>query len=165
MQRRLLTPTIVLVAVISLLGWRFIWPERTLKIRVRQLDDSPALLVLLGTTGIFSREEIQQVIRVSGTPVIKAYDVQSETGRTLWVSKDRDGHYHAFAPFIPSSECPLIYEPTAKNFVEPCKGAVYSLAGEYLVGPGTLGLLAYPTQYVNGEIVIDLSAKPSVVAR
>lgn len=96
--------------------------------------------------------------------MIKAYNVQSDFSRTVWVSKDRDGHYHAFAPSIPNSTCLLIYEPKAKNFIEPCKGAVYSLAGEYLAGPGTPGLLAYPVQYANGQIVINLTAKPSVVA-
>ncbi|HLO02275.1 MAG TPA: hypothetical protein VK191_04100 [Symbiobacteriaceae bacterium] len=158
-MRRLIGPALLVLAIVALLGWRLLWPERKVTLRVQQFDTKPVLLVELGTTALFGR--IDRALIAVGAPVIKRYTVQSAYSRFVWVARDADGAYHAFVPKDPLSGCLLAYSAPVKQFHDPCGGAVYDLSGKLVAGPGTSGLWAYHVESSPAQITVDLAQAPT----
>lgn len=158
-MRRLVGPLLLLVIIGVLAGWRLVWPERTVTLRAEQLRAAPVVLVELGTTAIFGLPDRELI--AMGVPVIKREGARSAFSRFVWISRDPEGRYHAFVPSDPLSGCKLGYSVEAKQFYDPCWGAVYDLSGKHLAGPGEAGLWSYPVEVTPTQVVVDLAGAPS----
>jgi len=72
----------------------------------------------------------------------------------LWLRRDDQTHFTAFAVNCAHLGCPVDWQPQAQLFLCPCHGGVYYADGSMAGGPPPRGLFQYQTRLQDGHVEI-----------
>ena len=74
--------------------------------------------------------------------------------RNAWVVKQTTGSIVAFGPQCTHLGCAYHYEEAQKQFICPCHGSVFSVAGNVTAGPAPRSLDRYITRVRNNRLLL-----------
>jgi menaquinol-cytochrome c reductase iron-sulfur subunit len=75
--------------------------------------------------------------------------------RQVWVIRHSDTEVTVFSPICPHLGCHFNWIPSARHFVCPCHGSVYSITGEVLGGPAPRPLDTLPWTIEKGRLRVE----------
>jgi menaquinol-cytochrome c reductase iron-sulfur subunit len=96
-----------------------------------------------------------QPIKLNFTDVETDAYMRTVTGEDVWVIKHGSAEATVFSPVCPHMGCRYNWHAESKQFLCPCHGSVFSLAGKVLGGPAPRSLDTLPHKIENGALYVQ----------